>query len=133
VWGHAFAGTNRIDDAKLFYDWVLEYCPLETHPGESAAYASAVMFERQHLDDPAACAAAYETFAESHPSSFYGPHALIRVGEIAEAQGDAEAALEQYEQVKRNYTSSSVAKVVDPRIEAIAASLGTEVSGSAEQ
>src|SRR5690606_34481073 len=103
------------------------------HPGESAAYANAVMFERQHLDDPAACAAAYETFAESHPSSYYGPHALIRVGEIAEKQGDAKAALEQYERVKHDYTSGSIATIVDPRIDAIATSLESGVRTPAEE
>jgi hypothetical protein len=126
VWGHAFAGTNRVEEASLFYDWVLQYCTPETHPGASAGYAKAVAFERQHADDPAACTAVYEEFVRDHPSSFYGPEALMRVADTQQKLGDAEGALATLARVKREYQNRSATKDIDARIDAVVAESAAE-------
>lgn len=129
VWGHAFAGTNRVDEAVLFYDWVLEYCPVETHPGESAAYSKAVMYERQHGYEKSACATVYEDFVAKHPSSYYAPHAKIRVAEIHAEQGDAAAALAIYEEVARDYQNRSAADDVASRVAELEADVRSGETG----
>lgn len=126
VWGHAFAGTNQPAEAALFYDWVLECCPRETHPGSSAAYAKAVMYERQNRKATAACVATYEKYVRDHPSSFYAPEALLRVGDILKEQGDFKGAREAYERVTREYEERSASKQVHGRIAALRTKEGVE-------
>jgi len=121
VWGNAFAGTNHPGEAALFYDWVLDCCPPETHPGASAGFGKTVMYERENGKNSAACVAAYEQFAQDHPSSFHAPEALLRVAEILKQEGDLSGARQAYERVKREYEDRSASSDIDARIEALAA------------
>lgn len=113
VWGHAYAGTNRVEESRLFYDWVLEYCEPETHPGASAGYALTAAFERDNTNDPDACVAAYDTFVHDHPSSFYAPDALLRIAEIERKAKNYDEALTALGRVKREYQNRSVAREID--------------------
>lgn len=123
IWGHAFAGTNKLSEAAMFYDWVLDCCPKESHPGGSATYAKAMLFERQHQDDSAVCIEQYKQFVQDDPTTFYAPDALLRVAEILERKGDLEGALQTCNQVKHEYQGRSVSKNIDSRIDAIAAAI----------
>lgn len=116
MWGHAFAGTNRAGEATQFYRWVLGYFPEETHAGESAAYAVAVMHEREHYDAPESCIHTYEEFVDSHPGGFYGPEALVSVAKRYAEEGDQAGALATYERIADEYGNRSIAPEIEQQV-----------------
>ncbi|MCC6693999.1 MAG: hypothetical protein IT365_00080 [Candidatus Hydrogenedentes bacterium] len=110
MWGHANAGTNRIEDAEVCYNWVLTYFTNETHAGSSAAYSLALMEQRKNLDDPAVGVAALEEFARSHPGNNYSGEALMEVAYTQICSDDAALAMQTYERIEKEYWDTSIAE-----------------------
>lgn len=120
MWGHTYAGTNRIDDARICYRWVLGQFTNETHAGASASYSLAIMDTRQHYDDPAKGIAALESFADAHPGSRYSAEALMHVADLSMQSKDPELAKEALERVKHECQNTSQAKSASIRLEEMA-------------
>jgi predicted negative regulator of RcsB-dependent stress response len=115
MWGNAFAGTNRIDDAAMCYNWVLTYFTNETHAGSSAAYSLALMEQRKHTDDPAVGIAALEEFVAEHPGSTYSAEALMEVADAQLRSQDEALASETLARIEREYWDTSMAAKAQTR------------------
>ena len=115
--GHAFLGTNRTEDAKTYYEWVLDYYPKEAHAGDSAGYSLVELSARDGNRDPLEVASDFEAFVTQNPSGEYSTAALIRAAGIYESAADLEAARSIYERVRREYPSTSVARNAENSLE----------------
>lgn len=51
VLGHAYYGTNRVDEAEACYQLVLEHFPPECHAGESASFSLVEVARRRNFGD----------------------------------------------------------------------------------
>jgi hypothetical protein len=120
MWGHAFAGTNRIRDAENCYNWVLTFFTNETHAGSSAAYSLALMEQRKHSDDAAVGIAALEEFVREHPGSTYSAEALMAVADAQLRSKDEALATETLARIEREYWDTSMAAKAETRREDLA-------------
>lgn len=119
--GHGYWGTNKVEDAELCYNLVLENFPVETHAGESAAYALVEVAWRKDYPDTALTTASFKRFAAEHPDCYYAPLALIRAGEEYARAGDMAHAEQMYQQVIQEYPTRSFAKSARNHLAAIRA------------
>lgn len=126
MWGHAFAGTNRIEEAENCYNWVLTYFTNETHAGSSAAYSLALMEQRKQTGDFAIGMAALEEFVRDHPGSFYSAEALMQIADTQIRSEDTALAKETYERIEREYWDTSMGE----KARKCADELSRELAGS---
>jgi len=124
ILGHAYAGSNRLEDAADTYNWVLEYFPHESHAGETAAYSLVVMRDRQNRATPAFGISLYEQFVADHPSGYYAPFALMDVARSYVRMQDVASAIHTYERIVREYPNRSVSREAQERLDELTAKLG---------
>ncbi|GMV95494.1 MAG: hypothetical protein AMXMBFR82_52720 [Candidatus Hydrogenedentota bacterium] len=120
VLGHAYYGTNRVDEADACYQLVLEHFPPESHAGESASFSRVEVARRQNFGDTDGIVDAYEQFAASYPDSYYGPLAMIRAGEELTQAKRFDSAESVYQRILDNYSTSSNAKAAEERLNELA-------------
>jgi len=111
--GLAYAQMGKYDDAKKF---------LEDFDGEddemvSPAAMGALGNVYANLNDNAKAAETLVKAAKKADNNVLSPHFLIQAGELYEALGDKDKALEVYEQVKANYRDGQAAVEIDKYIE----------------
>jgi tetratricopeptide (TPR) repeat protein len=120
VLGHAYYGTNRIDEADACYQLVLEHFPPESHAGESASFSRVEVARRRNFGDTDSIVDTYEQFAASYPDSYYGPLAMIRAGEELTQAKRFESAESVYQRILDNYSTSSNAKSAEEHLSELA-------------
>lgn len=120
VLGHAYYGTNQIDEAEACYQLVLEHFPPESHAGESASFSRVEVARRRNFGDTDTIVGAYEQFAASYPDSYYGPLAMIRAGEELTQAKRFESAESVYQRILDNYSTSSNAKAAEEHLSELA-------------
>jgi hypothetical protein len=91
---------------------------------ERNAYAQALS---RQVDDPEGTERALEDFLRVYPQSPLGDDARMRLGEMAQARGDSDAALRQYSALVRDFPSgdrADAARVEMARLELAQGNLG---------
>lgn len=110
--GHAYFGTNRTVEAQAHYDWVLDYYPGVSHPGETALYSALRVQERNVGLDRSGIATEYESFVTQNPSGAYSRQSLLRAAKIREKAEDTEGARATYERLINEYPGGSTIEVL---------------------
>ena len=101
--GHAYFGNNRIVEAKAHYDWVLEYYPDVSQPGETAVYSLLRVQEFYIPFERSTIATQYESYVSHNPSGAYAGKALLRAAKMRAKANDSEGALATYERLVNEY------------------------------
>ena len=114
--GHAYFGTNRTVEAQAHYDWVLDYYPGVSHPGETAIFSQIQVQERTAPLGDIAHAMQYETFVSQNPSGAYTSKALMRAAEVREKVNDQEGARATYERLINEYPDSDLSREASVRL-----------------
>lgn len=114
--GHAYFGTNRLEEARVHYEWVLDYYPKESHPGDSAEYSLAEVSARDVERDPREIASRFVSFVDENPSGSYSKLALMRAARVREASNDVGGARATYERIIHEYPNSSTAREAEASI-----------------
>lgn len=115
--GHAYLGTNRTEEAKPYYEWVVANYPREAHACDSAEYSLVELGARDGNRAPEAIAGDLASFASRNPSGAYSQGAFMRAAEVYEAAADLDAARSIYERVTQDYPTSSVARTAEASLE----------------
>jgi tetratricopeptide (TPR) repeat protein len=104
---HAYIGVGRLDEAEAHYEWVMEYYPIESHPGDSAELGRASVVARRPGADPVEVVNQYIAFVDNNPSGAWATRVFLDAAILRENNDDIQGAIELYKRIVHHYPDNA--------------------------